>query len=122
LSQKIATEKGSKPIIFGKTEVVKNSLSPIWVTVFSLDYELGTLIRIAINIFDEVRKGEHKSMGVAVFDIGELHGARGKTNAKKLKKGGTIFAHARKSARSGLLRLKMKGTKLKGKQSMGIKL
>jgi hypothetical protein len=115
---KIATEKGSKPIILGKTEVVKNSLSPMWVTVFSLYYELGTPTRVAINLFDEVRKGENKSMGAAVFDIGELLGARGNTKAKKIKKGGTIFAHARKSAGSGLLRLKMKGTKLKNVEGM----
>jgi Ca2+-dependent lipid-binding protein len=109
---KIATETGSKPIILGKTEVVKNSLSPMWVTVFSLDYELGTPTRVAINLFDEVRKGENKSMGAAVFDIGELLGARGNTKAKKLKKGGTIF-----NQRPQECGIKIKGTKLKNPES-----
>jgi len=52
-------------------------------------------------------------MGSATFDIGEVLGARGSTKAKKLKDGGTIFAHVSKSQGSGLLRLKMKGIKLK---------
>jgi hypothetical protein len=110
---RIATAHGDKPEVLGKTEVVKNSLSPLWVKVFNLDYELGTPSKIAVNIFDEVKKGENKAMGAAVFDIGELLGARGNTKAKKLKSGGTVFAHVRKSQGSGLLRLKMQGTKLK---------
>jgi hypothetical protein len=115
---KLATAAGQKPEIVGKTEIIKNSLSPMWVTVFSLDYQLGTPTKIAINLFDEVRKGENKAMGAAVFDIGELLGARGNTKAKKPKNGGTIFAHVRKSTGSGLLRLKMKGTKLKNVEGM----
>jgi hypothetical protein len=67
----------------------------------------------SIQIYDEIRKGENKSMGSATFDIGEVLGARGSTKAKKLKNGGTIFAHVSKSKGSGLLRLKMKGIKLK---------
>jgi uncharacterized protein YegL len=115
---KIATATGSKPEILGKTEIIKNSLSPMWVKVFILDYELGTPTKVAINVFDEVRKGENKAMGAAVFDIGELLGARGNTKAKKIQKGGTLFAHVRKSQGSGLLRLKMKGTKLKNVEGM----
>jgi hypothetical protein len=118
VATKIATSKGSKPEILGKTEVIKNSLSPMWVKVFSMDYELGTPTKVAINIFDEVRKGENKAMGAAVFDIGELLGARGNTKAKKLRNSGTLFAHVRKSQGSGLLRLKMKGTKLKNVEGM----
>jgi hypothetical protein len=50
---------------------------------------MGTPVKIAISIFDEVRKGENKSMGSAVFDVSEVLGARGNTKAKKIKKGGT---------------------------------
>jgi hypothetical protein len=116
---KIATTaQGTKPEVLGKTEIIKNSLSPQWVKIFNVDYELGVPTKIAVNIFDEVRKGENKAMGAAVFDIGELLGARGNTKAKKLKHGGTLFAHVRKSQGSGLLRLKMKGTKLKNVEGM----
>ena len=115
---KIATRRDAKPEVLGKTEVIKNSLSPHWVQVFTLDYELGTPCKIAVNIFDEVRKSSNKPMGSAVFDVGELLGARGNTKAKKLKHGGTIFAHVRKASGSGLLRLKLKGTGLKNTEGM----
>jgi hypothetical protein len=116
---KIATSvQGAKPEVLGRTEIIKNSLSPHWVKVFNVDYELGVPTKIAVNIFVEVSKGENKSMGAAVFDIGELLGARGNTKAKILKNGGTLFAHVRKSEGSGLLRLKMKGTKLKNVEGM----
>lgn len=110
---KIATSQGTKPEVLGKTEVIKNSLHPNWVKTFTLDYELGTPVKLAINIFDEVRKGENKSMGSAVFDIADVLGARGNTKAKRIKKGGTIFCAVRKAKGSGMLRLKLKGTKLK---------
>ncbi len=34
----------------GKTEVIKNSLSPNWVKSFVLDYELGTPTKVAIQV------------------------------------------------------------------------
>lgn len=86
--------------------------------MFTLDYELGRPVKVAVNIFDEVRKGENKGMGSAVFDIGELLGARGNTKARKLKKGGTIFCAVRKSKGSGMLRLQLKGNKLKNVEGL----
>lgn len=68
---------------------VKNSLSPNWTKIFNIDYTMGTPVKIAISIFDEVRKGDNKGMGSAVFDVAEVLGSRGNTKAKKLKKGGT---------------------------------
>lgn len=85
----IATVSGAQPVVLGKTEVIKNSLSPNWCKTFTFDYELGTPMKVAVTIFDEVRKGENKSMGAVVFDIGELLGCRGNTKAKKLKRNGT---------------------------------
>ena len=114
----LATQPGAKALVLGKTEVVKNSLSPQWVKVFTLDYELGTPLKVACNIFDEVRKGDNKSMGSAVFDVAELLGARGNTKAKKLKDGGTLFATVRKATGSGVLRLQCKGSKLKNVEGM----
>jgi hypothetical protein len=68
---------------------IKNSLSPNWTKVFVFDYELGTPVKVAVQIFDEVRKGDNKTMGGVIFDIGELLGCRGNTKAKKLKHNGT---------------------------------
>lgn len=81
--------------------------------MINVDYELGTPLKVAVQIYDEVNKGSNKSMGSATFDIAEVLGARGSTKARKLKKGGTIFIHVAKQSGSGLLRLGMKGTKLK---------
>lgn len=115
----LATVPGTKPRVLGKTEVVQNTLSPQWVKVFVLpDYTLGNVQKIAVSVFDEVKKGDHKSMGSAVFDVDELLGARGNTKAKKLKQGGTIFAMARKAQGSGVLRLSLKGTKLKNVEGL----
>lgn len=65
---------GEKPRVIGKTEVIKNNLNPQWVTSFELDYELGTPCKVAINIFDEVRKGDNKAMGSTTFEVGEVLG------------------------------------------------
>eukprot|EP00934_Nitzschia_sp_Nitz4_P006123 Nitzschia sp. Nitz4//scaffold178_size73299//8161//9852//NITZ4_005691-RA/size73299-processed-gene-0.17-mRNA-1//1//CDS//3329539098//6113//frame0 len=110
---KIASRHGEQPVVLGKTEVAKNNLDPHWTRVFVFDYELGTPTKVAVTLFDEVRKGDNKSMGAAVFDLGELLGARGGTKAKKLRGGGILHAQIRKSEGSGVLRLQMKGQKLK---------
>jgi Ca2+-dependent lipid-binding protein len=86
---KIATQKGTKAEVLGKTEIIKNSLNPQWVKVFVFDYELGKTTKVAVTVFDEVQKKDNKPMGSAVFDIGELLGARGNTKARRIKGGGT---------------------------------
>lgn len=85
----IATVAGNKPLVLGKTEVIKNTLSPNWVKTFTFDYELGIPMKVAVTIFDEVKKGDNKSMGAVVFDIGDVLGQRGSTKAKRLKGNGT---------------------------------
>ena len=59
---KLATTQGSKPEVLGKTEVIKNTLSPNWTTVFKLEYNLGTPIRVCVSIFDEETNRENKPM------------------------------------------------------------
>lgn len=86
---KIATEKGKHAEVIGKSEVIKNNLNPNWVKTFVIDFELGQTVKVAISIFDEVRKGENKSMGSAVFDVAEVLAARGSTKGKRVKGGGT---------------------------------
>uniref|UniRef100_A0A7S4IXV7 C2 domain-containing protein n=1 Tax=Odontella aurita TaxID=265563 RepID=A0A7S4IXV7_9STRA len=110
---KIVEEGGGQPEVLGKTEVIKNTLNPDWTKTFVFDCELGTPVKFAVQVFDEVRKGDNKSMGSAVFDVGSLLGAKGNTKAKKLKKSGTIFARVEKYRGEGTLRLGMKGVKLK---------
>jgi len=93
----IANEIGAKPRILGKTEVIKNNLSPHWVKYFEVEYDFSTETRINVNIFDEIRKSEHdKSMGSAFFEVGTILGSRGNIQGKKLKQGGTIFCRVEK--------------------------
>jgi uncharacterized protein YegL len=135
----IATTPGTAPKVLGKTEVyvrtlnhvflleifssfeylclrycsIQNSTSPNWVSVIEIDYEFGTPFKIAVQIFDEEKRGAHKSMGSATFDIDEVLGARGNMKAKKFEKGGTIFCHIIEKKGSGTLTLGLSGNNLK---------
>jgi len=116
----LATGHGETPRVLGKTEVIKNSLSPNWTTAFLFDYEFGKETHINISVIDEVRKTSDKPMGSAVFEIGDILGSRGSIKAKKLKKGGTLYARICKAAprSAGKLALRMKGIKLKNVDGM----
>ena len=59
--------RGDDPKLIGKTEVIKNNLSPDWTTRFTVDYQLGKPMNVLVKIYDEVRKGENISMGSAVL-------------------------------------------------------
>ena len=103
-----STSTNGKPFVLGKTEVVKNTLNPEWVTLFPIEYTLGKPIKVVVSIFDEVSKGNHKSMGSVVFDIGEVLGSRGNTKAKKISKStGTVFACVRPSHGQGNLNIQL---------------
>jgi Ca2+-dependent lipid-binding protein len=104
-----------RPRILGRTEVVKNNLSPSWTHTFITDYSFGEETRVNVGIFDEVRKGHNKSMGSAQFEVGEVLGAKGNIRAKALKNGGTLFMRVHKASDLdlGTLNLSMRGMKLK---------
>jgi len=116
----LATGPGETPRVLGKTEVIKNTLSPNWTTAFLFDYELGKETHINISIIDEVRKKSDKTMGSAVFEIGDILGSRGSIKAKKLKKGGTLTARIQKATpiSAGKLALRMQGIKLKNVEGL----
>jgi Copine/C2 domain len=86
-----------------------------------LDYEISQNTRINVGVWDEVRrkgntsKNLNKPMGSALFEVGEVLGARGNTKAKKLRNGGTLFARitTAPTADLGTLHLKMQGHRLK---------
>lgn len=112
----LAADANDKPVVLGKTEVIKNSLSPRWTEVFLFDYELGKPLHVNVGIYDEVRKSKRdKAMGSAMFEIGEVLGSKGSIKAKRLKRGGTLFARVEKAKAqsSGELSLCMRGVKLK---------
>ena len=116
----MATAPGEKPSVLGKTEIVKNNLSPKWAKTFDFDYEMGVPMKLVVSIFDHVKKGDNKSMGSSVFDVGELLGARGCSKAKKLHNGGKLIAHVRKSQGSGTVRLQLQGLQFKNTEGLGL--
>lgn len=102
--------------ILGRTEVVKNDLSPSWTTTFIVHHCFGKETRINIGVFDEIRKAKgNKSMGSAQFEIGEILGAKGNVKAKRLKSGGTLFVRVAKASDLdlGTFHFGLKGLKLK---------
>ena len=107
----IATEPGNKPAVLGKTEVVENTLDPSWAKGFTLDYDLGTPCRLAVSVFHH-KKSSSESMGAAIFDVGQVLGARGSTKAKQLKGSGKLYMTVRKAEPIGTFRFKFKGQKV----------
>lgn len=103
------------PKIVGKTEVIKNTLNPDWVTTFNVDYELGKPTNLLVKIFDEVRKGENISMGSVVFEVGHVLGSRGSISSKTIKgnKGLITLKIEKPEKDTGKLKLKMSGIKFK---------
>lgn len=111
----LASDPSEQPRVLGRTEVIRNSLNPRWVTHFDLDYHIGQLTRINVGIYDDVKKGDHKPMGSAMFEVGEVLGTRGNIKAKQLRNGGTLFVRvqAATDAEFGTLHLKLCGHQLK---------
>lgn len=100
--------------------VIKNTLDPRWTTSFLFDYEFGKETFINVSVIDEVRKRSDKPMGSAVFEIGDVLGSRGSVKAKKLKKGGQLYARIQKAPprSAGKLALRMHGVKLKNVEGL----
>lgn len=116
----LSNNPNEQPRIIGKTEVIKNTLSPRWTTKFDIDYEFGSNVRINIGVWDEVRKAKnHKPMGSAVFEVGAILGSKGNTKAKKLRQGGTLFCRITPApANSGSVQFVLAGDKLKNTDGM----
>jgi Copine/C2 domain len=108
--------RNDKAIVLGRSETILNSISPDFTRVFLIDdYTLGTPMKLIVSIFHDDKSGgtKPKSMGSAVFEVGEVLGAHGCTKAKRIPNGGTIFAHVRPAVTSaGVLRLKLEAVNL----------
>lgn len=63
----------------------------------------------------------HKVMGTALFEVGQVLGARGNVGSKSLQSGGALYVNIEKCAggESGKILLQMRGIKLKNCQSLG---
>jgi len=105
-----------KPHILGKTEIVKNTLDPDFVTSFTVDYNLGRETKVLVKLYDHVSKGDNMSMGSTTFEIGNVLGSKGSIRTKKLKDDrGTITIKVEELKDFGRLKLKLGGVKIKNR-------
>ena len=64
----------------------------------------------------------HKVMGTALFEVGQVLGARGNVGSKSLQTGGALYVNIEKCASSGdsgKMLLQLRGIKLKNAQTLG---
>lgn len=71
-----------------------------------------------------LRNGQfpHRVMGTALFEVGEIIGARGNVGSKSLQTGGAVYAHIERSrddGESGKLRFQLRAFRLKNVQNLG---
>eukprot|EP00594_Rhizosolenia_setigera_P002896 CAMPEP_0178942578 /NCGR_PEP_ID=MMETSP0789-20121207/2074_1 /TAXON_ID=3005 /ORGANISM="Rhizosolenia setigera, Strain CCMP 1694" /LENGTH=709 /DNA_ID=CAMNT_0020622007 /DNA_START=98 /DNA_END=2227 /DNA_ORIENTATION=+ len=119
----IMANKKTEHKVLGRTETILNSVDPSWTKAFFIDYELHKESFINIGIYHEIGYKKSKSMGSALFEIGDILGSRGNTRARKLKKGGIVYVSAKKliakegdpNFTTGFLGLQLYGIKLKNK-------
>ncbi|KAL7551847.1 hypothetical protein ACHAWF_015046 [Thalassiosira exigua] len=89
-------------------------------SAFQLTTELGKETHLNISVVDEVRKRTDKPMGSAAFEVGDVLGSRGCVKAKKLQRGGTLYARVNKAPPrdAGQLALRLRGIKLKNVEGL----
>ena len=69
----LSTNENKKEILLGRTETIKNSLSPIWTKKFIIDYDISRPSMLNVIIFDEIRKSAtDKVIGKLTFPISKL--------------------------------------------------
>jgi hypothetical protein len=71
-----------------------------------------------------LRNGQfpHRVMGTALFEVGEILGARGNVGSKSLQTGGAVYSHVercREDGQKGKFVLQMRGLKMKNTQHFG---
>jgi len=84
--------------LIDETEVVQRSSNPRYTTTFTTSYEYGSSLLFFIDIF-ELRSNitttskKMKLLGRAVFDVQDVLGSRNNVKARRLRKGGVVYAH-----------------------------
>lgn len=92
----------------------------------NLSSEEGRFITSTESTRNLVRAGKlpHKVMGTALFEVGQILGARGNVASKSLQTGGVLYAHVERSREDGAhgtMRFQLKGLNLTNGRSLGRK-
>lgn len=91
------------------TEVVHKSSNPRWTWSLTIDYEYGTQVvffvdiyavrdqetshKLAASLNELMRKKGRRFLGRATFDVQDVLGTSRNSKAKRLRKGGVVYAH-----------------------------
>mmetsp|Transcript_37387 Transcript_37387/g.73315 ORF Transcript_37387/g.73315 Transcript_37387/m.73315 type:complete len:1124 (+) Transcript_37387:73-3444(+) len=95
-------KQGEKPQKLGRTEVIKNDLSPKWSSVISLDWNFGEDFFIRVDVYDKMKKSEDRFMGYCEFNFSTILRSEGSMELKKVQDGkGRILAHVEKFKETG---------------------
>jgi len=94
--------EGAEPKEVGRTEVVKNSASPAWMTKMVVEYSFHTRQMLVLSVYDWDHKGDAKTaqlnkkdlIGSVGMSLGQLMSMGGKGNLELPKKAGTITVSA----------------------------
>jgi len=101
----------------GTTEVIKNSLDPHWTSSFNFDFEISDACSLKVSIYDKNSKGKSMKddpyMGGTVFSVGTVLGKRGNSMGKRIRSGGTIYAHIEREEKVGRFLFQLRGIDLK---------
>ena len=101
------TANGPEGESYEDTEVVHKSCNPRWTWSLAIDYEYGSQLVIFVDIYavrDEetsnkltasllMRKQGTRFLGRATFDVQDVLGTSRNSKAKRLRKGGVVYAH-----------------------------
>lgn len=118
----LAPDNSVKPKIIGKTDVIQNSLNPVWTTAFYLDFQFGKTTNIHVRVYDSNPKKEDAIMiSGCIFEVGAILGSKANVLAKRFKNNGTIFARvvADKLENCGTLQLYLRASKVKNLEIFG---
>lgn len=110
----LPAKEGGSPVVLGKTETLRNNLNPDFTKIFTLDYELGKLLRVLVTVHDA--RNDNQSMGSAIFDMGTVLGTKGGIIGKQVKSGGYIMVHVERSSGMGSFNFQLRGWELVSKQ------
>jgi len=88
--------------------------------------EQGRLITSNESTRDLLRAGKlpHKVMGTALFELGQILGAKGNLASKSLQTGGVLFAHVERSRSDGshgVMKFQLRGIDITNTRSLGRK-
>ncbi|KAL7536660.1 hypothetical protein ACHAXR_007319 [Thalassiosira sp. AJA248-18] len=94
--------------LLDETEVVYKSSNPRWTASFAADYSYGSQLLFFVDVFSVhtngssgisasmgrfVNKQGLKFLGRAVFDVQDVLGGKKHIKARRLRKGGVVYAH-----------------------------